>query len=238
MFLTTRLRGSNRKMPEISIIIPAHNEAKQISKTLNSIRNSYFKDYEIIVVCDSCFDATNKVVKRYTKKSFNVSFKNVSKTRNYGTKKAKGKILVFLDADTTVSKNYLKSIKDAVDRGATYGTAKWISESNSLFGRYWAWGNNMANKRDKTVSGNFFVIKKAFNGVKGFDVKMKKGEDTDMGDRLREKWENYIFIEHAYYIPSERKYKTNKIKFWVCAIYESWLYKLNKAHYKKKFSHS
>jgi len=223
-------------MPEISIIIPAHNEEKLISKTLSSIRDSSSKNYEIIVVCDSCSDNTFKISKKYAKKVFNVNFKNTPRSRNYGAKVAKGKILIFLDADTTISQNYLKSIKEAVKNGAEYGTGKWKSETGSFFGKYWAWGNNYANKRDSTVSGNFFVLKKAFDELNGFDVKMKKGEDTDLGGRLRENGRNYSFIESMYYVPSERRYGKGKILFWINAIFESWLYKLNKKGYKRRFS--
>ena len=128
-------------------------------------------------------------------------------------------------------------IKKSVDKGAQYGTAKWVNETNSLFGKYWAWGNNRANKRSKTISGNCFVTKEVFEKVRGFDETMKKGEDTDLGDRLRQNNKNYIFIEDTYYIPSERKYEKSWFNVWTKAILESWLYKLSKKSYKKKFSH-
>lgn len=223
--------------PEMSIIISAHNEENFIEKTLKSIKQSSFKKYELLVICDSCIDSTEKISKKYTKKVFKTNFKNTSKNRNYGAKKSKGKIIAFLDADTTIDKNYLEEIKNSVERGAEYGTATWSSETNSLFGKYWAWGNNSANKRNKTISGNCFITKKAFKEISGFDERMKKGEDTDIGDRLKNKNKKYIFIKHVHFTPSERRYKKGAFKFWMKAISESWLYKLNKKSYKKRFSH-
>lgn len=223
--------------PEMSVIISAHNEANFIEKTLKSIKKSIFKKYELLVVCDSCIDSTEKISRKYTKKVFRTNFKNTSKNRNYGAEKANSKILVFLDADTIIDKHYLEEIKNSVNKGAEYGTATWVSETNSLFGRYWAWGNNSANKRNKTISGNCFIIKKAFKEVGGFDENMKKGEDTDIGDRLKNKNKKYVFIKHVYFTPSERRYKKRAFKFWVNAILESWTYKLNKKAYKKRFSH-
>ncbi len=213
---------------EISIIIPAYNEEEYLKTTLESITNSNYKNYEVIVVCDNCTDSTEKIAKEYANKVHNVNFKNISKNRNFGTKKSKGQILVFNDADTIISKNYLSEIKKAVEKGVEYGTAKWVSETESLFGKYFAWTNNWANKKHKTVAGNFFVIKKAFLEIKGFNENLKKGEDTDLGDRLNKKNKQFSFIDNASYMPSERAYKKGFIKFWVKSLYESWKYRLNK----------
>lgn len=177
MFHIMRLGGLSHKMlqPLISIIIPAHNEQNYIQKTLESIKNSSFKDYEIIVLCDKCTDKTKEIAKKFTKKVFEVNFQTPGQVRNLGAKFAKGKILVFNDADTIISKNYLEEIKKAVDKEADYGSAKWIGETGHWFGRYWAWGNNRTNKKYKTIAGNSFVTKKAFEKVKGFNKKLIKG---------------------------------------------------------------
>ncbi|MFH1327202.1 MAG: glycosyltransferase family A protein [archaeon] len=222
------------KKIEISIIIPAHNEEKYIKKTLQSIKNSEYKNYEIIVICDNCSDSTEKIAKRYTKKVYSVNLKNTAKSRNLGAKKSKGNILVFNDADTIISKTYLYLIKKAVEKGAEYGTCKWRSETDHWFGRYWAWGNNRSNKKEKTIAGNSFVKKNVFQEVNGFKA-LKKGEDTDLGNRLKNKGKKYTFIESTYYIPSERWFKHGFMKFWINAIYESWLYNLNKERFLKKF---
>ena len=231
-----KLAGLKHRMLDISIIIPAHNEEKYIEKTLKAIKDSSYKKYEIIVICDFCSDSTYKIARKYTKNVYKVNFKNIPKNRNFGVEKAKGKILVFCDADTIISENYLSSIKKAINKGVEYGTAKWVSETGSKFGEYFAWGNNHGNKRDKTVAGNFFVKKEVFEEVRGFK-NLRKGEDTDLGDRLRKKAKVYVFIEKAHYIPSERKFKSGFLKFWANSVYETWLYKLNKKRYERKFSY-
>ena len=42
----------------ISIIIPAYNEEKYLKKTIESISEQTYKDYEIIVVANGCTDNT------------------------------------------------------------------------------------------------------------------------------------------------------------------------------------
>jgi len=59
-------------MKRLSIIIPAHNEAERIGKTLEAygnffrkIKNDKIIDFEIIVVINNTTDKTNEIVKKY-----------------------------------------------------------------------------------------------------------------------------------------------------------------------------
>ena len=105
----------------MSIIIPAHNEENYLESTIKSIKQNK-GNYELIIVCDNCIDKTFEIAKKYTKKVYRVNFKNISKTRNYGVKKSIGEILVFNDADTIISKNYLEQISKAM-KNYDYGVA-------------------------------------------------------------------------------------------------------------------
>ena len=82
-----------------SIIIPAHNEEKNIRKLLDSIKSQTFTDYEVIVVCDSCEDATESIAKEYGARTLNVDYHTDGLTRNAGIDIAKGEWLLFIDAD-------------------------------------------------------------------------------------------------------------------------------------------
>ena len=94
----------------LSIIIPAHNEEKFIGKTLKSIFEQPYRDFEVIVVCNGCKDNTAKVARKFNVRVLEFSFSNVSKARNIGAKYANGERLVFLDADTMVEKNTLEKL--------------------------------------------------------------------------------------------------------------------------------
>ena len=83
-----------------SIIIPAYNAEQHIKKCLDSIEQQTFRDYELIVVCDSCTDRTHEIAEKYT----NVIVKDVNfhcdgPTRSYGINIAKGDYFLFLDDD-------------------------------------------------------------------------------------------------------------------------------------------
>ncbi|MEW6983297.1 glycosyltransferase family 2 protein [Colwelliaceae bacterium 6471] len=100
----------------ISIIIPAHNEAKLIGETIDNIlMDNHLSDCEIIVVCNGCTDDTAQVANNYwlnnglVKSNQNISFHLLntpipSKTNalNLGIQHAKYSPIVLLDADILI----------------------------------------------------------------------------------------------------------------------------------------
>lgn len=86
-------------MPKFSIILPAHNAAEYIRKALDSIQAQTFKDYELIVICDSCADDTALIAREYTDKVLDVGFSMSGPTRNAGLDVATGEWILFMDDD-------------------------------------------------------------------------------------------------------------------------------------------
>ncbi len=108
----------------ISIVIPLYNKSKFIEKTLNSILYQKYDSYEVIIVDDGSTDNSFELVKYYiAKNNLNDRFflfcqqnQGVSIARNTGVSKARGKLLVFLDADDRLNKGYLEDIFSTYQR--------------------------------------------------------------------------------------------------------------------------
>ncbi len=217
-------------MDKISVIIPAHNEGEYIGKTIEALnKNSVY--FELVVVCDSCKDNTGEIAKKYTDMVFNVDFQTVSKTRNFGVSKSLGDILVFLDADTIVSNNYLSEISKMIEI-YDIGCAKWKSESNTILGNYIVWLTNRYNR--KNIGGNFFIKKDLFNKLGGFNEGMKRGEDTDFGERAKGIGARYVFTENCFIIPSERRFRENGyLKMIIKSGFWGFFYKNFRNYYNK-----
>lgn len=49
--------------PFVSVVIAAYNEEKVIAKTIHSILDSNYREFEVIVVDDGSTDGTSKVMK-------------------------------------------------------------------------------------------------------------------------------------------------------------------------------
>ncbi|MCW1296240.1 MAG: glycosyltransferase family 2 protein [Candidatus Parvarchaeota archaeon] len=101
------------RFPLVSIVIPAHNEEKNIKNAIESCLNlNYPKNkLEVIVVNDGSTDRTVEICKSYEEKGL---IKLINKERggkasalNLGLKIAKGEIFACLDADSIYAKDAL-----------------------------------------------------------------------------------------------------------------------------------
>ena len=99
----------------VSIVIPALNEEKYIGKCLESLLelNTPLESYEAIVVDNGSTDRTVEIAysfkDRMKLKIFEKPGINISALRNFGVKHASGEVIGFLDADCTVSKDWLNN---------------------------------------------------------------------------------------------------------------------------------
>ncbi len=116
----------------LSIVIPAHNEAERIGKTLEEYLK-VFKDAEIIVVLNRCTDNTKEVVEKFDVKILEFKEKlGKGGAIIEGFKVARGEILAFADADgSTPPQEVLKVVKFAKEYGAAIGS-RWLKESKIL----------------------------------------------------------------------------------------------------------
>ncbi|MBN2015656.1 glycosyltransferase family 2 protein [Candidatus Dojkabacteria bacterium] len=109
-------------MINFSVIVPTLNERVTIPILLNSLENQTLKTFEVIVVDNGSTDGTVNVIKsikeKYPFPIRQVFFKQrgISHARNHGSKYAKGKYLIFFDADGIVHRQWIKNAADILER--------------------------------------------------------------------------------------------------------------------------
>jgi len=96
--------------PLVSVLVPARNEARTIEQCLFSLRNQFYKNYEILVLNDNSIDDTLDIITRIADGDKRVRVINGQPLPSdwYGkpfalhqlTQEAQGEILLFTDADT------------------------------------------------------------------------------------------------------------------------------------------
>lgn len=103
-------------MPKISVIIPAYNVEKYIEKTLKSLIDQTFKDFEAIIINDGSTDNTEKIIKevlqdtKFQWKLINQENQGVSVARNRGIIESKGEYICFLDGDDYYHPTFLEKM--------------------------------------------------------------------------------------------------------------------------------
>ena len=100
-------------MPRFSIIVPVYNAADHLRKTLDSVKSQTFKDYELILVLDSCTDNSEQIAAEYTKDIIKVSYHHSGYTRNTGLNAATGEYVLFMDDDDWYLHEYVLELLDA-----------------------------------------------------------------------------------------------------------------------------
>ena len=109
----------------VSIVVNCFNGEKYLQKTLNSILNQKFKNFEVIFVDNCSTDSSSRIFKKIKDRRF-YYYKTTKKlslyaSRNLALKKAKGKLIAFLDSDDWWNSNYLSLRKKFFKSSKSYG---------------------------------------------------------------------------------------------------------------------
>lgn len=172
---------STKNNPFVSIIIPTYNEEKNIARLLNSIQQQQYQRKEIVLVDQSSDDDTVQIAKKYHCKIISLPkprfYSPPGNNRNVGAGKAKGEILLHLDADMELPDNaFLERLILLFD---SVHQAIIIHEKDVAAG---FWNKCKALERrcywdNVNMQGARAVTKALFLKVGGYDSKISSGED-------------------------------------------------------------
>ena len=156
----------------ISIIIPTYNENKDIDNCLESLAKQSYKDIEVIVVDDGSTDGTPKNII-----TLRQDHKGPGTARNLGAKNANGEILVFVDADMTFDKDFVKNLIAPIISDQTKGTFSCdenVSNWNNVWSQCWnineGWEDKKRHPKNYPNHQPVFraILKSEFDRVGGF----------------------------------------------------------------------
>lgn len=104
--------------PYFSVIIPLYNREKVLPRTLESLRDQVFQDFEVIIIDDASTDNSLEVAVHYDLPN-KIIIENVVNSercvsRNRGLEAASGKYICFLDSDDVFLPNHLQTFYDHI----------------------------------------------------------------------------------------------------------------------------
>ena len=112
--------GKENKEPVFSVVMPVYNAETYLKKSLDSILNQRFSDFELILVNDASMDSSLAICKEFAGLDCRIvlihSITNcgAAGARNLGIKAAKGRYLCFVDADDYIEPDFLTRFYDAL----------------------------------------------------------------------------------------------------------------------------
>lgn len=199
----------------ISIIITNFNGEEYISSCLEFLLSSSYQNFEVVIIDDGSTDSSIKIIESFQKRGGsrvklikNKQNLGAAKSRNKARHKAEGDILVFLDNDTNVHKDWLTEITKPFSKNDNIGAAQALLldfENRDLIqmagGRliphvgwlypFFQWSkyekikSKLKNREIVGISAALAVKKEVFDLVKGFDEKEAiYTEDLDLCWRI------------------------------------------------------
>jgi glycosyltransferase involved in cell wall biosynthesis len=226
-------------MSFISVIICTYNRDKYIYNVLRSVAENTLpnEEYEIVLVNNNCTDNTEARCAQFSRDFPSVNFRYVveetqglSYARNRGILESQGEILIYVDDDATVNKDYLQTYAQffeshlEVDAAGgpiipVYETAepRWMSH----FTRQLITGKLYLGNQEKKFpkhsypgGGNAAYRKSVFDKIGNFNVNLgRKGknligaEEKDIFDKMTKQNMQIYYLPTAilYHIISENK---------------------------------
>jgi glycosyltransferase involved in cell wall biosynthesis len=198
--------------PFISIVVPTYNEEKDIARTMDSLLALRYPYKEIVVVDDST-DRTPEILERYKSKEIKVYREKHEGgrcgARNLGIRKAKGEIVVILNADVCPDPDFLDRILPHYQNGADFLIVEnRVANVNRLFPRYvdavhkmkvdlknYAWTEGFSCRREAALAVGLFPT--------DTPLPYCGGEDVIFGLKLRERFKKTVdgSIVVSHYFP-------------------------------------
>jgi glycosyltransferase involved in cell wall biosynthesis len=175
---------ARQKELKLSLVIPAHNSAEIIQKSIISYSKflaSFCREYEIIVVCNACTDSTEQLAGKTAEKDRHVRILSMrDRGKGYailkGFKSAKYSIIGFMDADCVFDLGSVKKMLGQLDDYDCVIASKWLDRNvfsipEPFTRKILAVGWKAATiflfhiRFHDTQAGCKFMKKKAFNAI-------------------------------------------------------------------------
>ena len=183
----------------ISIVIPLYNKEYSISRTIDTVLNQSYSDFELIVVNDGSTDSSLQVVQKIDDPRIRIIDKinkRVSSARNTGINVAKSQYVALIDGDdiwdSTCLQTLVDMVRDFPDAGMWGVNYAYVIEGK-LYPRNQAYAPNFRGyvenyfsnfKGDSFCSSSVMINKEIATLVGLFDERMRYTEDLDLWYRI------------------------------------------------------
>ena len=180
-------------MVHYSVIIPAYNEQLWLVRSLPVLRDAMTGlpwEGEVIVVDNNSTDLTAQVARDHGARVVFEPRNQISRARNAGARVAQGRFLVFLDADTSLSRELLHSALHNLEERDCCGGGALVT-FDPVFPRGIRWmltlWNSLALRLHLAAGCFIYCLREAYEDIGGFSERVFVSEEIWFSRALR-KW--------------------------------------------------
>lgn len=190
-------------LPLISIIIPVFNHAHTLKRCLEGIGAQEYRPLEVILVNDGSTDNFEMIAATTAatvpRRVINAKHRGASAARNLGLRAARGKYVIFWDADTVGKPGLLVSMHAALaahpEASYAYSQFKfgWKKMTSQPF-------SAADLKRYNYIDTTSLIRRPALRGIIGpFDENLTRFQDWDLWLTLLEQKKTGVFLPQVLY---------------------------------------
>lgn len=182
-----------------SIVIPSYNRAGIIGKSIQSVLDQSFTDFELIIVDDGSSDETQSVVDSFQDPRISYQWQENSergRARNLGIEQSSGEYVTFLDSDDLFYPDHLlnASFETRNKTNIFWSPNEEIDQNGNVVRQYKDSGNpiveDLINKGNIMSCHGVFVRKEVFEQLKFNEERALAGsEDMDLWLRLAARYD-------------------------------------------------
>ena len=231
----------------LSIIIPTLNEEDYLSKLLESIRKQNFRDYEIIVADARSNDKTLEIARNYGCQIIPGGLP--AKGRNEGAKASQGELLLFLDADVILPKDFFKrTLEEFKKRSLDIASFRLVPLPRNNFSLLFM---NIFYNKPITLLENvlphaavgILARKVMFDKLGGFDENVKLAEDHYLARRGQKTTNAKCgIIRSTQIFVSDRRFRKDGwlktgVKYLLCELHLIFIGPVRSDIFRYKFNH-
>jgi glycosyltransferase involved in cell wall biosynthesis len=220
---------------KLSVVVPAYNEERLLPRTLQALAAATATlrergwDHEVIICDNNSTDQTATIARDHGVQVVFEPVNQIARARNTGARAARGEWLLFLDADSILTRDLLNEAAGLMERGDVLfaGATVQLDDELPAFAATFVWGWNFISRTFRWMAGSFVLVEaSAFREAGGFSGEVIAGEELDLSRRLkaiarRRRKHGTIITRHAL-TTSARRLKlysaSELLRFWLRAM--------------------
>jgi glycosyltransferase involved in cell wall biosynthesis len=199
-------------MPKISVIIPLYNAEQYIARTLYSVLNQTYPDFEVIIVDDGSIDLGIEICQSFNDSRIKIirqGNRGLPGARNTGIRHAQGDYIALLDSDDLWSPHKLDRHVAHLEQEPTVGISfcysEFIDESDNRLGLY------QKSKRLTGITPDYILCRNPVGNGSSAVIRRSVLHDIEFQAEIQGKIEPCYFDEHL----RERHADATDVEFWL-----------------------